>query len=210
MKDVCILSLAAALLGACAHAETPRTAGLEPAAMAAEVAEDGEATSAASDGPTGLATLDADDDWTGRSASDADLDAETLAALPPAPWSESPVDALHAPEALLRSWAFAENRGWCAPLASLSADGHPRAVELDGGFGVVIDVAGQPGVDDEGEVCDDCGTGTFGVAGTMMTPCDGSAASAMACDSEAEPMIFSPSRSHCTTAPAMKIEPSSA
>lgn len=164
MKNACILSLAAALLGACAHTEAPRTTTADRAGQTgSQVAEPS---------AVGLTELDADDDWRGQGAEDVEMDADALAALPPAPWSESPVEVLHAPEALLRSWAAAENRGWCAPLASLSADGTPRAVDLDGGFGVVFDVPGQRGVDGAGEVCDDCGTGTFGVAGTMMTPAE--------------------------------------
>lgn len=170
MKNVCIVSLAAALLGACAHAEAPRTTSAERTLQ--QGTESAETSAAPVTTLAGLTQLEADDDWLGQGAEDVDLDAESLAALPPAPWSESPVEALHAPEALLRSWASAENRGWCAPLASVSTEGVARAVDLDGGFGVVFDVPGQPGVGDDGEVCNDCGTGTFGVAGTMMTPAE--------------------------------------
>jgi hypothetical protein len=47
-------------------------------------------------------------------------------------------------------------------------------------------------------------------AGTSTTSCAGVGRIGQRLGLAASRMIFSPSRSHCTTAPAMKIDPSSA
>jgi hypothetical protein len=47
-------------------------------------------------------------------------------------------------------------------------------------------------------------------AGTNTTPPESGTVDANGSDSEAAPMIPSPSRSHCTAAPVTKIAPSSA
>ena len=107
-----------------------------------------------------------------REAPDAALpefDAEQLASLPEAPWSEAPLAVTQAPADLLAAWARAENRDWCAPIAPAALrEVAARAHRLDGGWGVEFDQAGMPGVDEEGELCAECGRGTFGIAGTAM------------------------------------------
>lgn len=150
-----------ALMSGCAHT-TPsaETATTTPP----EVAD----TDAVAEAPR-IVVEEHPEDW----VTTPELDDATLAALPAAPWSEAPLELIHAPAPLLRAWAEAENRGWCAPLAPAAAESaHARTVPLDGGFGVVFDAPGQPGVTDDGEVCATCGTGSFGMAGTMMTPAE--------------------------------------
>ena len=55
-----------------------------------------------------------------------------------------------------------------------------------------------------------CGAPSPANAGTKQTPPLSGTLSASASTSCAEAMIFRPSRSHCTTAPPMNTEPSSA
>lgn len=91
-----------------------------------------------------------------------------LAELPAAPWASAPRVADEVP-AIVMAWATAENRNWCAPLAPPALQGvSARASELDGGWVVEFDQAGQPGVGTDGEACSDCGRGVFGIAGTSM------------------------------------------
>jgi hypothetical protein len=94
------------------------------------------------------------------------FDAAQLAGLPQAPWSETQLSLASAPT-LATAWASAENRGWCAPLTPQVAAG-ARATQLDGGWMVEFDEAGAPGVTEDGEPCESCGRGTFGIAGTAM------------------------------------------
>jgi hypothetical protein len=55
-----------------------------------------------------------------------------------------------------------------------------------------------------------CGAPRPASAGTATTPPESGTDAASASISRALPMMPSPSRSHCTIAPAMKVEPSSA
>jgi hypothetical protein len=104
-----------------------------------------------------------------REAPEAELprfEADALASLPQAPWSTATLSASEAP-IVATAWAGAENRGWCAPLAPEVA-ANARATQLDGGWMVEFDDAGAPGVTEDGEPCESCGRGTFGIAGTAM------------------------------------------
>ncbi|MCB9612103.1 MAG: hypothetical protein H6722_06565 [Sandaracinus sp.] len=104
-----------------------------------------------------------------REAPEAELprfEADALASLPQAPWSDAATSPSAAP-VIAGAWASAENRGWCAPLAPTLA-ANARATQLDGGWMVEFDEAGAPGVSEDGELCESCGRGTFGIAGTAM------------------------------------------
>lgn len=104
-----------------------------------------------------------------REAPEAELprfEADALASLPQAPWSTATLTASDAP-IVATAWASAENRGWCAPLAPELAT-NARATQLDGGWMVEFDDVGAPGVTEDGEPCESCGRGTFGIAGTAM------------------------------------------
>ncbi len=104
-----------------------------------------------------------------REAPEAELprfEADALASLPEAPWSLPATNASTAP-VVAGAWASAENRGWCAPLAPTPA-ASARATQLDGGWMVEFDEPGAPGVREDGERCERCGRGTFGIAGTGM------------------------------------------
>lgn len=94
-----------------------------------------------------------------------------LETLPDAPWSRAPLSDRAAAGGVVAAWRGAENRAYCAPLsldpAALS-DAVARVVELEGGWSVEYDHEGLPGMDEEGETCERCGRGVFGVAGTGM------------------------------------------
>lgn len=104
-----------------------------------------------------------------REAPEAELprfEADALASLPEAPWS-LPATSVSTAPVVASAWASAENRGWCAPLAPSPAV-NARATQLDGGWMVEFDEPGGPGVGEDGERCERCGRGTFGIAGTGM------------------------------------------
>ncbi|MEM9073602.1 MAG: hypothetical protein AAGE52_34240 [Myxococcota bacterium] len=149
-----IVFVAAALAAGCSSAPTaptPSTTAGSETSIALSAAEPGHADI--------------------REAPEASLprfDADVLAELPSAPWSQGTVEIGTAP-AVVMAWASAENRGWCAPLAAPTGESvSARASDLDGGWVVEFDEAGQPGVDENGEACADCGRGVFGIAGTSM------------------------------------------
>ncbi|MBW2461594.1 MAG: hypothetical protein JRH11_08095 [Deltaproteobacteria bacterium] len=87
-----------------------------------------------------------------------------------APWSAEPVATSDVPGALVRAWASAENREWCAPLTLGTAGrGVPvRRADYHGGWAVEFDKRGMPGVDRSGQACTDCGRGAYGIAGTAV------------------------------------------
>lgn len=82
-----------------------------------------------------------------------EFDAETLASLPQAPWTQARIATSAMPGAVLSTWAGAENRTWCAPLVP-ETDADVRASNLDGGWVFEFDTNGEPS--------------SFGVAGTAM------------------------------------------
>ncbi len=95
-----------------------------------------------------------------------------LSGLPVAPWSVAPLATTAVPGAVLSAWATAENRTVCAPVA-LATAGEARARVSDmieGGWAVEFDRPGMPGLSANGESCARCGRGTFGIAGTAMSP----------------------------------------
>lgn len=101
----------------------------------------------------------------------ANIDPSTL---PAAPWTNPPLPAREAPRPILNAWRDADNRDTCAPIAPRSfgaAEGaRGRSSHVAGGWVVEFDRPGLPGVDREGNECDDCGRSVFGVAGTSMNP----------------------------------------
>ncbi|MFK7987195.1 MAG: hypothetical protein AB8I08_14320 [Sandaracinaceae bacterium] len=108
----------------------------------------------------------------------AEASAETvsIAGLPAAPWSQTPLSSDAAPAPVLTAWAGASNRGECAPLAPAAfgaAEGAEARVSPDlveGGWAVEFDRRGLPGMQSDGDTCANCGRGVFGIAGTRMTP----------------------------------------
>ncbi|HEY8428326.1 MAG TPA: hypothetical protein VIL20_08125 [Sandaracinaceae bacterium] len=94
--------------------------------------------------------------------------------LPPPPWSEGPIASDRAPAPILMAWARAENRAECAPIAphrlGAGEGARARVAELEGGWAVEFDRPGMPGLTRDGRICDRCGRGVFGIAGTAMTP----------------------------------------
>ena len=101
----------------------------------------------------------------------AQLDMSTL---PEAPWASAPLAARDAPAQILEAWESAENRGWCAPIAprtmGAAAGARARTSRLYGGWAVEFDRRGLPGLDRDGNPCEHCGRGVFGIAGTSMSP----------------------------------------
>jgi hypothetical protein len=97
-----------------------------------------------------------------------------LSTLPPAPWSEAPLELAAVPRSVVDSWRQAPNREWCAPMA-LSALGEGEGAEartfpFAGGWAVAYDRRGLPGMLEDGEPCERCGRAVFGVVGTAMSP----------------------------------------
>ena len=128
-------------------------------------------TAAAGSSPSGDVVADALATMGGEGEPLASFDPSTL---PPAPWAEAPLATGEAPSQLVAAWSRADNRDWCAPLVPRSfgaADGaRARLSEVEGGWAVEFDRRGMPGLTREGEECESCGRGVFGVAGTSMTP----------------------------------------
>jgi hypothetical protein len=95
------------------------------------------------------------------------------APAPAAPWSAERLAQPAAPRALLQAWRRADNSGWCAPLAptSLGAGEGARARSgaYAGGWSLEFDQRGSAGMTAAGEVCETCGRGSFGIAGTSMS-----------------------------------------
>lgn len=95
------------------------------------------------------------------------------APAPAAPWSAEHLAQPAAPRALLQAWHRAENHGWCAPLAptTLGAGQGARARSgaYAGGWSLEFDQHGSAGMTAAGEVCETCGRGSFGIAGTAMS-----------------------------------------
>lgn len=99
--------------------------------------------------------------------------APQLMGLPASPWSADPLPVEAAPAALLAAWAEAENRGHCAPIAPAAmgaAEGARARVSemIEGGWAVEFDHRGMPGLARDGSLCNRCGRGVFGIAGTSM------------------------------------------
>jgi hypothetical protein len=97
-------------------------------------------------------------------------------ALPVAPWAEAPLGSAAVPQPILSAWQHAENRAQCAPIAPITLGAgegaRPRVGELEGGWAVEFDRRGMPGVGRDGELCERCGRGVFGIAGTNLIPED--------------------------------------
>lgn len=96
--------------------------------------------------------------------------------LPAAPWAEAPLGSAAVPPPILSAWQHAENRAQCAPIAPIALGAgegaRPRVGELEGGWAVEFDRRGMPGVGRDGELCERCGRGVFGIAGTNLIPED--------------------------------------
>ena len=125
-------------------------------------------------GAIGLGTTDAPSMQATAGAEVASaLDVSTL---PAAPWASERIALTEAPASIVRAWESAENRGTCAPIAprdfGAAAGARARVTELHGGWAVEFDRRGLPGVGRDGEPCDTCGRGVFGIAGTSLTPED--------------------------------------
>jgi len=111
--------------------------------------------------------LNALDDATGASTD------TSLASLPQAPWSGQPLEADGDNASVVHAWSLAENSTFCAPLSLSSdaiGDAHARTSSLAGGWAIEFDQHGAPGVRENGTTCAHCGRGTFGIAGTGMSP----------------------------------------
>lgn len=114
-------------------------------------------------------------DTTTTAASEAVALSEHVEAAPAptAPWSAEHLAQPAAPRALLQAWHRADNQGWCAPLAPTTlgaGDGaRARAGSYAGGWSLEFDHRGSAGMTARGEVCETCGRGAFGVAGTAMS-----------------------------------------
>lgn len=97
-------------------------------------------------------------------------------ALPPAPWADAPLTPDVVPAPILSAWERAENRGQCAPLAprelGAGEGARARVSQLEGGWAVEFDHRGMPGLGRDGQTCERCGRGVFGIAGTNLTPSD--------------------------------------
>lgn len=97
-------------------------------------------------------------------------DAETLAALPAAPWADAQLAVDAAPAALLTAWNDAENREWCAPVIPRGVTAAPaRATTVAGGWALEFDERGARGMRADGRACARCGRASYGVAGTAMS-----------------------------------------
>ena len=92
------------------------------------------------------------------------------------PWGADHLASQAAPRALLQAWNRAENQGWCAPLAPATLGAgegaRARAGTAPGGWSLEFDRRGSAGIGANGEVCETCGRGAFGVTGTAMSPED--------------------------------------
>jgi hypothetical protein len=90
-------------------------------------------------------------------------------ALPDAPWQRERVARGAVPQELVAAWQRSENRDWCAPVAPRTLDGSSaRTADYEGGWAIEFDREGLPGVARNGQACDNCGRGAFGVAGTAV------------------------------------------
>ena len=132
------------------------------------------AASAPATGPAAAPTIAMNDTST-TAASEAVALTEHVEAAPApvAPWSAAHLAQPAAPRALLQAWHRSENHGWCAPLAptTLGAGEGARARSgaYAGGWSLEFDQRGAAGMTAGGDVCETCGRGTFGVAGTAMS-----------------------------------------
>ncbi len=99
-----------------------------------------------------------------------DASARELRALPQAPWQSESVEAN---DTLVAAWQLAANRSWCAPMTTTAVTTGIRGQALDGGWAAEFDREGSPGLTEDGEMCEDCGHATFGIAGTAMGIEDG-------------------------------------
>lgn len=100
------------------------------------------------------------------------------ARTPPPPWSGSSITRGEVRNVTLKEWAEAANRATCSPFgfSSLgSGEGAtPRPANFSGGWAVAFDHPGSPGVFANGEFCESCGRGAFGIAGTGAVSEEGS------------------------------------
>jgi hypothetical protein len=106
----------------------------------------------------------------------ATVSEEVAASLPDAPWADALLGSEAVPAPILSAWEHAENRNQCAPLVPVALGrgegARPRVGQLEGGWAVEFDRRGMPGIDRDGEMCERCGRGVFGIAGTNLTPED--------------------------------------
>ncbi|HUF18669.1 MAG TPA: hypothetical protein VMS12_11565 [Thermoanaerobaculia bacterium] len=91
---------------------------------------------------------------------------------PQSPWSGNSITRGEVRNVTLQEWAKAVNRGTCSPLAFSSLDAGegatPRPANFSGGWAVAYDKPNAPGVFANGEFCESCGRGAFGIAGTGL------------------------------------------
>lgn len=134
----------------------------------------GPVVAASSPSSAGAPTIAMHDTTTTAASEAVALTAHVEAApAAPAPWSAEHLAQPAAPRALLQAWRRAENHGWCAPLAptTLGAGEGARARSgaYAGGWSLEFDKRGVAGMTARGDVCETCGRGAFGVAGTAMS-----------------------------------------
>jgi hypothetical protein len=128
--------------------------------------------------------------------------------LPASPWSEAPLASNEAPAAVMSAWEHADNRAACAPIAprelgDAGRSARARVGDFDGGWSVEFDQRGQPGIARNGEICERCGRGVFGIAATNLSPSD-----LVAEDSTAEaPQPSFADGSHVTVEQSAENEP---
>jgi hypothetical protein len=101
---------------------------------------------------------------------------EAAQTLPQAPWAETHLSTDVVPASIVSAWQNADNRRSCAPIAPIALGAgegaNARVSDFDGGWAVEFDQRGMPGIARNGEPCERCGRGVFGIAGTNMTPAD--------------------------------------
>lgn len=136
---MCGLALTLVMVGCASNTTTTQTVNTTPETG-------GEALLVADATPAMPALRDAPDSVL------PEFSAEQLADLPPAPWTQARIATAWIPGEALATWANAENRTWCAPLAP-ETDAAVRASTLDGGWVFEFDAEGEA---------------SFGVAGTAM------------------------------------------
>jgi hypothetical protein len=91
------------------------------------------------------------------------------ASLPDAPWQRERIAQTTVPAELVDAWQRSDNRDWCAPVAPQALAGSSaRRADYEGGWAIEFDREGLPGVARNGQACESCGRGAFGVAGTAV------------------------------------------
>lgn len=128
----------------------------------------------AANAPASTPTIAMNDTTTTAASETIALSEHVVAApAPTAPWSAEHLAQPAAPRQLLQAWHRAENHGWCAPLAPTTLGAGEGARARSGsyasGWSLEFDHRGSAGMTARGELCETCGRGSFGVAGTAMS-----------------------------------------